>query len=373
VVDDEPINIMIVINHLLMEGYDIITAENGEQVDAYFERGDIPDLILLDVMLPRVSGYDICRKIRENYSSHELPIVMLTVRQSTNDIVAGITAGANDYLVKPVNGEELVARVGNLISLKNSVKLQSELRIIRNELDIAIELQKSILPASVPVVEGLGFAARFIPSSNVSGDFYDFSVRQDGPVGVIIADVAGHGVPAAMVASMMQMAYGSIKNRLADPAEILTHINSILSVYPDGVYLTSNCISIDPSTWTLRYSNAGHPPFYIHHRTSGEVTEFSMFGRPIGVFEDSVYSDHETALVRGDRIILYTDGIIEAGADGKSTFGKERFKAAIGSCGDLDAESLIKCIVSQVSAWSEVKEGGSLKDDVTIVVIDVNM
>lgn len=373
VVDDEPINIMIVINHLLMEGYDIITAENGEQVDAYFERGDIPDLILLDVMLPRVSGYDICRKIRENYSSHELPIVMLTVRQSTNDIVAGITAGANDYLVKPVNGEELVARVGNLISLKNSVKLQSELRIIRNELDIAVELQKSILPASVPVVEGLGFAARFIPSSNVSGDFYDFSVRQNGPVGVIIADVAGHGVPAAMVASMMQMAYGSIKNRLVDPSEILTHINSILSAYPDGVYLTSNCITIDPSTWTLRYSNAGHPPFYIHHRASGEVTEFSMFGRPIGVFEDSVYSDLETTLVHGDRIIMYTDGIIEASADGKSTFGNERFKAAIESCGALDAESFIRCIVSQVSAWSEVKEGGSLKDDVTIVVIDVNM
>ena len=373
VVDDEPINIMIVINHLLMEGYDIITAENGEQVDAYFERGDIPDLILLDVMLPRVSGYDICRKIRENYSSHELPIVMLTVRQSTNDIVAGITAGANDYLVKPVNGEELVARVGNLISLKNSVKLQSELRIIRNELDIAVELQKSILPASVPVVEGLGFAARFIPSSNVSGDFYDFSVRQNGPVGVIIADVAGHGVPAAMVASMMQMAYGSIKNRLVDPAEILTHINSILSAYPDGVYLTSNCITIDPSTWTLRYSNAGHPPFYIHHRASGEVTEFSMFGRPIGVFEDSVYSDLETTLVHGDRIIMYTDGIIEASADGKSTFGNERFKAAIESCGAHDAESFIRCIVSQVSAWSEVKEGGSLKDDVTIVVIDVNM
>ena len=98
-----------------------------------------------------------------------------------------------------------------------------------------------------------------------------------------------------------------------------------------------------------------------------------MFGRPIGVFEDSVYGDLETTLVRGDRIIMYTDGIIEASADGKSTFGNERFKTAIESCGALDAESFINCIVSQVSSWSEVKEGGSLKDDVTIVVIDVNM
>jgi len=372
VVDDEPINIMIVINHLLMEGYDIVTAENGEQVDSYFTRGEIPDLILLDVMLPRISGYDICRKIRENYSSHELPIVMLTVRQSTSDIVAGITAGANDYLVKPVNGDELVARVENLISLKNSVKIQSELRIIRNELDIAIELQKSILPAEVPSVDGLVFAARFIPSSNVSGDFYDFSVKQGGTVGVIIADVAGHGVPAAMVASMMQMAYGSIKNRLIEPSEILTHINSILSAYPDGVYLTSSCIVIDPVNRTLRYSTAGHPPFYIHHRTRGEVTGYAMFGRPIGVFDDSVYTDFEVQLVPGDRIILYTDGIIEANGDEKIAFGNDRFKDVIAQCGALDVESFINRIVSEVSSWSGVAVGESLKDDVTVVVIDVN-
>jgi len=171
---------------------------------------------------------------------------------------------------------------------------------------------------------------------------------------------------------MMQMAYGSIKNRLIEPSEILTHINSILSAYPDGVYLTSSCIVIDPVNRTLRYSTAGHPPFYIHHRTRGEVTGYAMFGRPIGVFDDSVYTDFEVQLVPGDRIILYTDGIIEANGDEKIAFGNDRFKDVIAQCGALDVESFINRIVSEVSSWSGVAVGESLKDDVTVVVIDVN-
>ncbi|HEY1405258.1 MAG TPA: SpoIIE family protein phosphatase, partial [Spirochaetota bacterium] len=370
VVDDEPINILIVINHLLMEGYEVSTAENGEQVDEFFSRGDIPDLILLDVMLPRISGFDVCRRIREKFPSHELPIIMLTARQTTRDIVAGISAGANDYLIKPVSGEELLARVGNLISMKNSVKLQGELKIIKNELTLAMELQKSIFPSSVPVLPGIGFAARFVPSSHVSGDFYDYHVRDLENIDIIVADIAGHGIPAAMIASMMQMAYGSLKKKNNTPSENLSEINAIMNVYPDGVYLTACCVHIDIAGRRMRFSSAGHPPVLVYRKSENTVLSFSVFGRPIGMFEDAVYTTDEISLEPGDRIVLYTDGITEAWNPDHVAYGEERFKSLILDNVRMDVEAFSDRVVDAVTSWSMVTSGRGLSDDVTFLVVD---
>jgi two-component system, sensor histidine kinase ChiS len=371
VVDDEPVNLLIVINHLKMEGYDVVTAENSDQVDEMFIRGEIPDLILLDVMLPRVSGYDICRKIRERYSSHELPIVMLTARQTTQDIIAGISAGANDYLIKPVNGEELCARVSNLVSMKNSVKVQSELKIIRNELALAIELQRNILPTELPKVDGLHFAVRYIPSSNVSGDFYDYHVKNGSKIGVIIADVAGHGVPAAMISSMMQMAYSFSKLKRDEPSEILADINTILGNYPLEIYLTACCLLIDMETHTIRFSNAGHPPLLVYRKSDNELMPYTVFGRPIGMFDDAEYTTKEFTLKVGDRIIMFTDGIIEAWSPKHEIFGDDRFYELIREYGYLNADDFADQIVKAVYEWTDVNPDRGLSDDVTLVVMDL--
>jgi two-component system sensor histidine kinase ChiS len=372
IVDDEPVNLLIVINNLASEGYDVITAENGEQVDEILSTGEIPDCILLDVMLPRISGFDICRKIRKKYSSHALPIIMLTARNTTRDIVAGIKAGANDYLVKPVSGEELIARVGNLVSMKNSVKLQSELKIIRNELELATELQKSILPSSIPSMKGFDIATRFIPSSHVSGDFYDYHLKDETNIGIIVADVAGHGIPAAMVSSMMQMAYSSMKNRYTEPSDILLNINGILCAYPEGVYLTACCVHLNSVSGTMRYSNAGHPPILIHRRPEKKMLSYSVNGRPIGIFDDSMYSTMEIDLIPGDRIILYTDGILEALNPDHVEFGTERFHSLIESSAELSVSNFVDRVIATVGSWSMIDLGRGLSDDVTLVVIDFN-
>lgn len=373
VVDDEPVNLLIMINHLKMEGYEIITAENAEQVEAMLERCDIPDVILLDVMLPRVSGFDLCRKIRESYSSHELPVIMLTVRQSTQDIVAGISAGANDYLIKPVNGEELCARVANLISMKNSIKAQSELRIIRNELDLAIELQKNILPATLPDIKDLSFAVRYIPSSHVSGDFYDYHIINDSSIGVILADVTGHGVPAAMIASMMQMAYSFSKMKHTEPSEILSEINSILSIYPHELYLTACCILVQIAQRRMRYSNAGHPSVLVYRRAEKRLLNYTVFGRPIGMFEESEYSTIEIELKPGDRIIMHTDGIPEARNPFHENFGDERFHALICDNIGLSPDEFADRVVRSVYDWTKISPDRGLKDDVTLIVFDFMM
>jgi two-component system, sensor histidine kinase ChiS len=370
VVDDEPINLLIVINYLKMEGYDIVTAENGEQVGDIFSKKEIPDLVLLDVMLPRISGYDVCKKIREQYSSLELPVIMLTVRQSTQDIIAGFSAGANDYLIKPVNGEELLARVRNLISMKNSVKLQSELTIINNELEIAMELQKDILPAKLPVIDGLSFGVRFLPSSHISGDFYDYHLIDNENIGVIIADVAGHGIPAAMVASMMQIAYSFSKTKKTEPSDILSEINAILCAYPHGIFLTACCIHINVSTRTMRFSNAGHPTILVYRRAENKILICSVFGRPIGMFPEDSFSSEEISLVPGDRIIMYTDGVVEAWNPYREEYGIERFKTLISDNSHLKADEFAELTAEMIRTWTQVNAERGLSDDVSLIVID---
>jgi two-component system sensor histidine kinase ChiS len=369
-VDDEPVNLLILVNHLKMEGYEIITSESAEPVEAMIESGDIPDLILLDVMLPNVSGYEICRRIRTRFSSHELPVIMLTARNSTQDIVAGMEAGANDYLIKPVNGEELCARVSNLVSMKKSVKAQSELSVIKSELNLAIEIQRNILPPTLPDVKGLSFAVKYIPSSHVSGDFYDYHVTDEKNVGVILADVTGHGVPAAMVASMVQMAYSFVKKSNNDPSRILSEINGILCIYPHELYLTSCCVHIDVDQRRMRYSNAGHPSVMIYRGAENRLLDYSVSGRPIGMFDDTEYSTIDISLIPGDRILLYTDGIPEARNPSRIAFGDERFRSLVAENRHLGPADFADTVVRSVQEWSGAGPDRGLSDDVTLIVMD---
>jgi two-component system sensor histidine kinase ChiS len=371
VVDDEPVNLQVIINHLSLEGYDVITAESGAELFAELDRGTVPDMILLDVMLPRVSGYDICRKVRERYSAHVLPIIMLTAKNKTSDIVTGLSSGANDYITKPVNRDELIARVQSLISLKESVGIQNKLNIIQNELNIAIEIQKSIIPYAMPDLKNIRFAVRYEPSTQVGGDYYDYHLIDDKKIGVLVADVAGHGIPAAMVAAMLQVAYTFYKIEFIDPSLLFKKINSVMEKYPHGLYLTACYVFIDLEKKKIYHSNAGHQPLLIWRKDERRLISDKIFNRPIGLFPDSAYSVNELDLRDNDRIILYTDGIIEARNFEREIFGDERFQELIRAGSELTADEFAGGVVDEVKKWAGITAGKSLVDDITLVIIDI--
>ncbi len=371
VVDDEPVNLQVIVNHLLLEGYEVIPAESGAGLFAELDRNNIPDLILLDIMLPSVSGYDVCRKVRERFSVHELPIIMLTTKNKASDIVNGLSAGANDYITKPVNRNELVARVQSLISMKESIKMQNRFIIIQNELEIAMDIQKAIIPQGLPDLQNIHFAIRYEPSTQVGGDYYDYHLIDDRHIGVLVADVAGHGIPAAIVAAMMQVAFSFYKIDFKDPSVLFAKINSVMEKYPHGIFMTACCVYIDLDKMKLYHSNAGHRPLLIWRQNSNEIISDKIYDRPIGIVPDSTYSFNEIEIFDNDRIILYTDGIIEARNYKREMFGEVRFNDLIRENHDLNGNDLLDVIVDNAKNWAGITEGQTLEDDITLIVIDI--
>ncbi|MBP7734954.1 MAG: SpoIIE family protein phosphatase [Spirochaetes bacterium] len=371
VVDDEPVNLQVIINHLSVEGYDVIPAESGSKLFDELDRKNIPDLILLDIMLPGDSGYDVCRKIRERFSIHELPIIMLTSQSSTSAVGTGLSAGANDYIMKPVNSDVLIARVQSLISMKESFMMQSKFCILQNELEIAMDIQKTIVPREMPELNNIRFAVKYETSTQVGGDYYDYHLIDDRHVGVLIADVAGHGIPAAIVAAMMQVAFTFYKIDFKDPSLLFTKINSVMEKYPHGIFMTACCVYIDLDKKKIYHSNAGHRPLLIWRKKSDKIISDKIYDRPIGIFPDSRYSYNEIEIFDHDRIILYTDGIVEARNHTREIFGEERLYDLIRDNNEKNGADFTGSIVDAVKKWAGIAEGQTLEDDITLIVIDI--
>ncbi|MCB1174898.1 MAG: response regulator [Leptospiraceae bacterium] len=227
VVDDDPVNRQVLKNHLSLQHYQITEAANGKEALAWFDQGQQFDLILLDVMMPGLSGYEVCQILRMNHSASELPVILLTAKNRMHDLVAGLEHGANDYLAKPFDPMELQARVHTMLRFKDAARSQSDLAAVRNELQLARQIQESLLPDQTPQYTELELTTRYRAMESVGGDFFDFLVNPDS-LGIILADVSGHGVPAALIVSMVKIAFNQQHEHPDQPADLFQNMNSIL-------------------------------------------------------------------------------------------------------------------------------------------------
>ncbi len=371
IIDDEPINLQVLINHLALEKYTIETYDNGSEALLALDERQVPDLVIIDVMLPRMSGYEVCKEIRRKYTPLELPVLLMTTRNKPYDIISGIDAGANDYLTKPVNREELLVRVYNLVRLKNTMKVQDELNVIKKELNIAHEIIRTILPDEIPALDNFDIAVRYEPMKEVGGDFYDFQVADSDKLGVLIADVSGHGVPAAIVCAMLQVAYSFYKKNDINPSILMNKINTIMCNYSHGRYTTASYVTIDMMTRKLYYSNAGHRPLIIWRESEEQLIKVKLYGSPVGLFEDGKFSLKTLDLYHGDRVILYTDGLIELRNMDKDIFGEENLFESIRIYKDLPAGEFTDSIINHAREWSGSESSGHQDDDLTLIVVDV--
>src|SRR5215831_8666262 len=206
VVDDTPLNIS-VITGALKDNYRTKVATSGAKALAIAAGDEKPDLILLDVMMPEMDGYEVCCRLKADPSTREIPVIFLTGQTSADDETRGFEVGAVDYVHKPFSPAVVKARVRSHILLRESrAQLAAQLLALNNELEMARQIQLSILPHSLPKVQGLAIAARYLPMTSVAGDFYDFIQIDEKHLGILIADVSGHGLPSALIASMLQVA-----------------------------------------------------------------------------------------------------------------------------------------------------------------------
>jgi sigma-B regulation protein RsbU (phosphoserine phosphatase) len=230
---------------------------------------------------------------------------------------------------------------------------------IQNELSTAREIQQSILPRAMPDLPGVRFHAGYVPATSVGGDMYSFLGSEHG-AGVLVADVAGHGVPAALIASMVKIAVSSQARLADDPAALIAELNAILRRDVRRAFVTATYLWLDVAARRVTVCNAGHPPPLLYR--DGAFTELGGAGVLLGRFADARYVNVATELRPGDRIVAYTDGIPEARNAREEQFGEERLHELVRAGASADS------VLTAVQEWRAKSDDA---DDLTIVIVDV--
>jgi sigma-B regulation protein RsbU (phosphoserine phosphatase) len=228
------------------------------------------------------------------------------------------------WRVEPVGYFVFICCLG-YIAARRFFMNEQQLTEFNKEMEDAMRIQASILPQEVPRIEGLGIATRYIPKRAVAGDFYDFVIFDNKHLGVLVADVSGHGVPAALVASMVKVALTSQAPSGSDPARVISGLNELLCKQLRGPLVTAGYLYLDMEKRTAQYCGAGHPPLLLWRQKIQRLYEFEENGLILGVRSNEGYSNIGIDLESGDRILMYTDGITEANNASEEFFGETRF------------------------------------------------
>jgi phosphoserine phosphatase RsbU/P len=249
------------------------------------------------------------------------------------------------------------------IAARRTLERDQQLGEIQKELDVARKIQLSILPGEFPASTAFSVAARYVPMTAVAGDLYEFLVADDIRAGLLIADVSGHGVPAALIASMVKMAATSQRAHAAHPARLLSEMNTALCGSTQGQFVTAAYVHLDAEARELRYAAAGHPSMLLMR--DGAVTEVAENGLLLAATENSVYTEKSMPLRHGDRLLLYTDGLLEARNAEGALFGDESLSAALKRTAPMSSADAANGIIAEVQQWSK-----SPDDDLTLLVCD---
>ncbi len=247
---------------------------------------------------------------------------------------------------------------------------EERLLAIHKELEIARRIQSSILPQTVPALSGLDLAARYVPMSAVAGDFYDFLIIDEKRLGVLVADVTGHGVPAALIASMLKVAFAGQASHAHDPARVLTGLNAALCGKFEEHFVTAAYLFVDLENSLVRYAAAGHPPVMLASRAELKVREIEENGLMLGLFPEAAYSSVEVRVHPGDRCLLYTDGVFEAKNAAQEEFGKLRCREFLESRANISAADFADALLSHIAAFSGLNSTRVQEDDITMLVLD---
>jgi len=256
----------------------------------------------------------------------------------------------------------------DISSIKESQRIIEERNIeIENELEIARKLQQNLLPSSKPQIQGINYSSLYIPMEKVGGDFYNWRLR-DNKLELLIADVSGHGLASAFLASISKTAFDSLPPGLGT-AETMQQLNHFVSRYSvEGNFITAFLCQIDVENKKMEFSNAGHFPPYLYRNKTKEIIELHTSGRILGWMDSVEYQSKSIDLEKGDRIVLYTDGILETTNAQRELFGDDRLKDYISLNNNKEPDDFSIGLVDEITGFSEEE---SFEDDITLVLVDI--
>jgi len=367
-VDDAKANLDILVEGLKAD-HKLSLALNGEMALQIAARTPL-DLVLLDIMMPDLDGYEVCRRLRQMPETAEVPIMFLSSLEEVQNKTRGFEAGANDYLTKPFEMLEVKARVRSLLKAKaysDAVKEQ-----IASELRVAREIQMGMLPHDFTPFERafrVEFGAVLEPAREVGGDLYGVCAAGPDRLVLFLGDVSGKGMPASMFMVRAVSLARLLSREIADPERILARLNDELAVdNPSGMFVTFLCAVYDPASGRLVLANAGHcRPVLLR---AGEPPTWAVrnLGTALGFEPDLEFERTELTLRAGDALILYSDGVTEAFNPQEELYGNDRLLADAGALAGQSPPAITVGLLQKVRAFAG---SAPQSDDIAILALRV--
>ena len=339
IVDDEPLNIDYLQQELEEGAFHLVSARNGREALDRLQDAP-PDLVLLDIMMPIMDGFEVLSRMKADPEMREIPVIIISADDNLESVVRGIQLGAEDYLPKPFEPVLLHARISSSLERKRLRDLQQVyLRGLERELDIGREIQRGFLPSSLPVLRGWEIAAHFKAAREVAGDFYDAFLLPDGNLVCVVGDVCGKGVGAALFMTLFRsliratLTTGALggpgDGRSPAPADRLTQVvtftnNYVSETHSDaGMFSSVFAALVDLNDGKLTYINGGNePPLVL--RQDGSVSTLPPTGPVVGTLADAPFAVEEATLGVNDVLLAFTDGIPDALDPEGQPFGRWR-------------------------------------------------
>ena len=367
-VDDAKANLDILVEGLKLD-HKLSLALNGEMALQIAARTP-PDLVLLDIVMPGMDGYEVCRRLRQRPETAEVPIMFLSSLEEVQNKTRGFEAGANDYLTKPFEMLEVKARVKSLLKAKaysDAVKEQ-----IAGELRVAREIQMGMLPhdfAGVEQAYGVNFGAVLEPAREVGGDLYGVCAAGPGRLVVFLGDVSGKGIPASMFMVRAVSLARLLAREIPEPERILARLNDELAAdNPSGMFVTFLCAVFEPRSRRLTLANGGHCRPVLLPAAGPPRWAVKNLGTALG-FEPGLHFERtELTLREGDALILYSDGVSEAFNPQEECYGNERLLADVGALAGQAAPAITTGLLEKVRAFAA---SAPQSDDIAILALKV--
>jgi serine phosphatase RsbU (regulator of sigma subunit) len=362
VVDDTPNNVLLLEDMLSARGYQVATAADGIEALASVA-ADAPDLVLLDIMMPRMDGYEVLEKLQADPAYRHIPVIMISAVDELDSVIRCIALGAEDYLPKPFNSALLRARVS--ASLEKKLlrdEILQHMRRMERELEVARTIQLSMLPTDFPVpspARPVAVYAALEQAHEVGGDLYDFFWVTPDRMGLVVADVSDKGAAAALYMARVKGAIRVLATQLAQStgaapacAELVSRVNEDLCRdNPHAMFVTLLLCMVDTRNGRVEWCNAGHYPPYLL-APDGAVTSLAGDSSPpAGTASENAYTSCAVQLSPGSTLFLFTDGITEAMNERKEPFGTARLEATLRSRAAGKPDALIHSVLREVQAF----------------------
>jgi sigma-B regulation protein RsbU (phosphoserine phosphatase) len=366
-----------ILSGMLQEGgYEVQTANDGLQGLARARLEPRPELILTDYEMPELDGAGLCQALKSDPELRSIPVLILTTLSEARDKISGLQAGADDYIEKPKNPDDFRVLCARIEAHLREADLRAEVveqnRLLRAamkkmnfEMELARKVQLGLMPHPPKPRGVLRVAVRYTPANQLGGDVYDFYRLENNRLGILVADVSGHGVNSAMLSGMVKALAAPLSIAVLEPGELLAGLDVATEQYfPEGYFCTGFYLIADEETGLVRFAGVGHPPAIVVGPNGSRTLQSNPGMLGIGMV-DGTAGDADR-IAEGESLILYTDGLTEAMDPSDALFGEDRLRTLLQSHHGADPTEILKHVDDALFRHTSP---GRPADDINIIVL----